>query len=151
MTARSAPLDRVVDGHLIRFDRATSARMADVRREDTAPELLVRSALARSGLRFRVRNRDLPGSPDIANRSKHWAVFVHGCYWHRHPGCKRATTPKRNAEFWLAKFEANVRRDARAKAELEQLGFRVFTIWECVAEQPRRLQRVVSSVRKLSC
>ena len=115
-------------------DAATSRRMADVRQKDTTPELAVRQALTMLGLRYRVRNRDLPGSPDIANRSRRWAVFVHGCFWHRHPGCVRTTTPKRNRVFWIRKFEANVARDARAVAELQKRGFRVITIWECETE-----------------
>ncbi len=105
--------------------------MAGIRQKNTSPELAVRRILTSLGLRYRVNNRDLPGSPDIANRAKRWAVFVHGCYWHRHPGCKKATTPKRNREFWVAKFEANITRDARAVAKLKELGYRVVTIWEC--------------------
>lgn len=112
-------------------DAATSRRMADVRQKDTTPELAVRRALTLLGLRYRVRNRDLPGSPDIANRSGRWAVFVHGCFWHRHPGCVRTTMPKRNRALWIKKFEGNVMRDVRAIAALRKLGFRVITIWEC--------------------
>jgi DNA mismatch endonuclease (patch repair protein) len=136
-------LVRVVDGHEIRFDRETSRRMAGVRQQDTTPELLVRRALARHGLRFRTRNRDLAGSPDIANRRGRWVVFVHGCYWHRHAGCKRATTPKRNAAFWIAKFDANVARDARARRALVRVGYRVAVIWECEAENAPRLDALI--------
>ena len=82
------------------------------------------------GHRYRVRNRDLPGSPDVANRSRRWAVFVHGCYWHRH-GCKATTTPKRNRAFWEAKFARNVERDAESAAALRKLGFTVVVVWEC--------------------
>jgi len=130
---------RVVDGHRITFDAKTSARMAGVRRAGTAPELAVRAALRALGLHYRVENRDLPGSPDVANRIHRWAVFVHGCYWHRHAGCRRATTPKRNAAFWCAKFDANVARDARARAALRRLRFRVVTIWECQTSSARNL------------
>jgi DNA mismatch endonuclease (patch repair protein) len=136
--------ERVVDGHRIRFDEATSRRMAGIRQRDTKPEQLVRRALAALGLRFRTHNRDLPGSPDIANRAKRWAVFVHGCYWHRHSGCKRATTPKRNTAFWIAKFSANVARDARARRALVARGFRVLTIWECATASDARLARSVA-------
>jgi len=125
-------------------DAATSRRMADVRQRDTTPELAVRRALTMLGLRYRVRNRDLPGSPDIANRTRKWAVFVHGCFWHRHPGCVRSTTPKRNRAFWKKKFEANVERDARAVAALRERGFRVVTVWECETEvDPARLVRLL--------
>lgn len=122
---------RVIDGRRVVTDRATSERMAGIRQKDTAPEFAVRRALAAHGLRFRTHNRDLPGSPDVANRNRKWAVFVHGCYWHRHAGCSKATTPKRNRDFWISKFEANVARDARARAELESLGFDVLVVWEC--------------------
>lgn len=122
---------REVDGHLLVFDSHTSQRMAGVRQKNTSPELAVRRALTALGLRYRINNRDLPGSPDIANRSQRWAVFVHGCYWHRHEGCHRATTPKRNRDFWVAKFAANVARDARALAALQDLGYVTVVIWEC--------------------
>jgi DNA mismatch endonuclease (patch repair protein) len=122
---------RVIDGRRVVTDRATSERMAGIRQKDTAPELAVRRVLVAHGLRFRTHNRDLPGSPDVANRKRKWAVFVHGCYWHRHAGCSKATTPKRNREFWISKFEANVARDARARAELQALGFDVLVVWEC--------------------
>jgi DNA mismatch endonuclease (patch repair protein) len=104
--------------------------MGRVRQKATLPELLVRSALAELGQRYRLQNRDLPGSPDLANRRARWAIFVHGCFWHRH-GCSATTTPTRNRDFWEAKFARNVARDARAIAALEELGYRVIVIWEC--------------------
>lgn len=127
----SARTRREIDGYWVVSDVATSARMGGIRQQHTAPELAVRRILAALGLRYRVHNRDLPGSPDVANRARAWAVFVHGCYWHRHEGCKRTTTPKRNREFWEAKFAANVARDARAMRELDALGYHVVTVWEC--------------------
>ena len=120
--------------HLV-TDPSTSARLGRIRPADTKPELAVRRILTELGHRYRVRNRDLPGSPDIANRSRKWAVFVHGCFWHRHAGCGRATTPKRNAEFWIEKFETNRRRDRRVRAALRRMGFVVVTVWECEVEQ----------------
>ncbi len=134
------------DGHTIRFDEDTSVRMAGIRRKDTKPELVVRRILHRLGHRYRVNNRDLPGSPDIANRVRRWAVFVHGCYWHRHPGCSRSTTPKRNAAFWLAKFEANVARDARTQHALVELGYHVVTVWECETEDEAGLARSLQTL-----
>jgi DNA mismatch endonuclease, patch repair protein len=122
---------RTVDGHVIILDADSSRRMAGIRQKDTAPELAVRKMLVAEGANYRVRNKDLPGNPDVANRKRRWVIFVHGCYWHRHPGCKMATTPRRNADFWIAKFGANVRRDANAVAELELAGFRVLVVWEC--------------------
>ena len=121
-------------------DATTSARMARVRQHGTAPEILVRRACSDLGVRYTTRNPDLPGSPDLANRSRAWAIFVHGCYWHRHDGCRLATTPKTNAPFWLAKFAANVARDAKARGALRRRGFRVLTLWQCEAENTPRLE-----------
>lgn len=104
--------------------------MGLVRQKGTRPELMVRRLLAELGHRYRLTNRDLAGSPDIANRQKAWAVFVHGCFWHRH-GCKATTTPARNREFWEAKFARNVARDRRSIEALEAAGFEVVVIWEC--------------------
>lgn len=108
-----------------------SALMRRVRQRNTPAELQVRRVLHAVGGRFRANVRDLPGSPDIANRVKRRAIFVHGCYWHRHQGCSRATLPSRNREFWQAKFADNVRRDRRKEQELRAFGFEVLTIWEC--------------------
>lgn len=123
-----------------------SALMSRVRQSGTAPELAIRAVATKLGLRYRIVNRDLPGSPDIANRSKKWAVFVHGCFWHRHPHCSKATMPKRNAAFWSAKFDANSARDARVASDLRRLGYRVIVIWECQigkSEARRALARLV--------
>src|SRR5687768_13330933 len=88
-----------------------SRLMGRVRQRGTTPELAVRSALRQLGVSYRLNARELPGSPDVANRSKRFAVFVHGCYWHRHPGCRLTTTPSTNVDFWLEKFSANQARD----------------------------------------
>jgi DNA mismatch endonuclease (patch repair protein) len=127
------------EGHLLLVDDATSARMGLVRQRGTSPELVVRATLRALGHRFRSSNRDLPGSPDVANRRRRWAVFVHGCFWHRH-GCKATTTPGRNREFWEAKFQRNIERDRRSLDALEALGYTVVVIWEC--ETKRDAERV---------
>ncbi len=123
-----------------------SRRMHNVRRTGTNPELAVRKIASSLGLRYRTINRNLPGSPDLANRSKRWAVFVHGCYWHRHGGCPRTSTPKSNRKFWQAKFQRNVQRDRAAIRALRHLGFDVVVIWECesrdVEELVKRLGRL---------
>lgn len=124
------PRYRRREGHLLLVDDATSERMALVRQRGTRPELVVRAALTALGHRFRLSNRDLPGSPDLANRARGWAVFVHGCFWHRH-GCKATTTPGRNGAFWEAKFQRNIERDRRALEALAAAGYRVVVIWEC--------------------
>jgi DNA mismatch endonuclease, patch repair protein len=121
----------------LELDEATSRRLSKQLQHGTKAELIVRRIAHGLGLRFRVHNRDLPGSPDLANRSRHWAIFVHGCYWHSHRGCERATLPKRNREFWKAKFEANRARDARAIKRLRAEGFRVMTVWECELKRPK--------------
>jgi DNA mismatch endonuclease (patch repair protein) len=121
-------------------DAETSARLGRIRQSDTKPELVVRQILHALGARFRTHARDLPGSPDISNRARHWAIFVHGCFWHRHTDCLKATTPKRNAEFWRAKFDANVARDARAVADLRARGYRVLTVWECETRELAKLR-----------
>jgi DNA mismatch endonuclease Vsr len=108
-----------------------SERMGRVRQYGTMPELVVRRLLSEAGLHYRTRNRDLPGAPDLANRRRRWAVFVHGCFWHRHPHCPKASFPKSNADFWSAKFRRNVQRDARTIAALKQLGFSTAVFWEC--------------------
>ncbi len=111
--------------------------MGRIRQSGTAPEIIVRRAVATLGLRYTVRNRDLPGSPDLANRSRRWAIFVHGCYWHRHEGCHKATTPRSNTEFWLNKFSRNIARDEAARVELQRRGYRVLTFWQCELETSR--------------
>ena len=147
-----ALLRRRVGKHHIVYDQRTALRLARFGHEATGPEKLVRHYLTGEGLGFRTRNRDLPGSPDLANRSQRWVVFVHGCFWHRHANCARSTVPTRNRDFWLAKFRANRRRDRRVVSELEQAGYTVALVWECEARQPallrRRLARVVGAVRR---
>lgn len=108
-----------------------SANMSKVRSKDTGPELLVRSIAHRMGLRFRLYRRDMPGTPDLVFPRYKLAVFVHGCFWHRHPCCIRATTPSTRRVFWEKKFAATVERDARQTRALEDLGWRVLVLWEC--------------------
>jgi DNA mismatch endonuclease (patch repair protein) len=123
----------------LEVDEATSKRLGRIRQSNTKPEQLVRKLLAASGLRFRKENRDLPGSPDVANRRARWAIFVHGCFWHAHRGCPKATVPKRNTAFWEAKFAANRARDARAVRELRRLDYSVLVVWECELLHPAQL------------
>jgi DNA mismatch endonuclease (patch repair protein) len=105
--------------------------MARIRSSNTSPEIALRRELHRLGLRFTLGNKKLPGKPDLVFPRHRAVVFVHGCFWHRHPGCNIATTPKSNTVFWQEKFDRNVARDARVIGELEQLGWRVFVAWEC--------------------
>ncbi|WP_130587179.1 very short patch repair endonuclease [Qipengyuania flava] len=111
---------------------ARSRMMAGIRSGNTKPELLVRKYLHAVGFRYSLRKRrDLPCQPDIVLPKYRAAVFVHGCFWHRHQNCRYATTPKSNAEFWSEKFRANVERDNRCEADLTRMGWRVNTVWEC--------------------
>jgi len=105
--------------------------MSRIKGRDTKPEMIVRSILHRAGYRFRVHRRDLPGTPDIVLPKHRLAIFVHGCFWHRHPGCKYAYTPKSQVEFWEHKFRENVKRDQRKRMALEDAGWKVIVIWEC--------------------
>lgn len=127
-------------------DAATSARLSRVRRTDTKAERVVRSALVKAGLLARGRGRGLPGSPDIANRADKWAVFVNGCFWHGHQGCRRATIPKHNRGFWEAKFRSNRRRDLRVSSALRRAGWTVLTVWECRALRPDMLEAEVRRI-----
>jgi DNA mismatch endonuclease, patch repair protein len=108
--------------------------MKSIQGVDTVPERLVRRYLHAVGLRFRCHVRTLPGSPDLIFPSRRIAVFVHGCFWHRHPGCRFAATPATRPEFWRAKFAANNARDRAAEDRLTSLGWQVMTIWECEAK-----------------
>ncbi|MGN6103073.1 MAG: very short patch repair endonuclease [Devosia sp.] len=112
-------------------DSARSALMGRVRQRSTAAELSVGQILRRLGASYRLNVTSLPGSPDFANKSRQWAVFVHGCFWHHHEGCRRATIPKTNSTAWITKFRTNQERDARAIRELRSCGFTVAIVWEC--------------------
>lgn len=109
--------------------------MAGIRGKDTQPELKMRSALFAAGFRYRLHQRDLPGSPDIVFSRYRAVLFVHGCFWHRHVGCRYTTNPKSNGDFWRLKFEANISRDARNLFMLRQSGWRVGIVWECALKR----------------
>lgn len=105
--------------------------MAAVKGKDTKPELIVRKYLFSRGLRYRVNNRKLPGSPDIVLKKYKTVVFIDGCFWHGHEDCKYFRLPKSNVKFWKEKIERNIERDARNEADLKALGWRVIRVWEC--------------------
>lgn len=131
------------------IDSARSAQMALVKARDTKPEMTVRRALHAGGLRFRLHYRHLPGKPDIVLPSRRIAIFVHGCFWHRHsqPDCKLARLPKSRLDFWLPKLEGNRERDARNEAALREAGWDVRVIWECELGQPAKLTEFVDACR----
>jgi DNA mismatch endonuclease, patch repair protein len=108
--------------------------MSRIKGRDTRPEVQLRSLLHRRGFRFRLHSKDLPGKPDIILPRYRTVIFVHGCFWHRHSGCKNATLPTTRREFWLAKLEGNVARDAKNQRALEEEGWTVIVVWECELE-----------------
>lgn len=120
-----------------------SAIMSRIRSKDTRPELRVRKAAHAMGLRFRLHKKTLPGTPDLVFKSRRIALYVHGCFWHRHGGCRLATHPKSNVEFWAAKFDRNVSRDAMVKHDMDALGWRVVVIWECETKNPVKLPSII--------
>lgn len=130
---------------------ARSRLMAAVRVQNTAPELLVRKALRSIGVRYSLHPKSLPGRPDICVSSQKLAIFVHGCFWHRHANCRKATSPKTRSGFWTEKFLANVARDKRKTRELRKLGWSVLVIWECQCRDTDRLRsrltRIVDQLR----
>lgn len=115
--------------------------MSRVKGQDTKPEKVVRSILHRLGFRFRLHVANLPGKPDIVLPKYRTVIFVHGCFWHRHTGCKRATTPASNTEYWKKKFLKNIERDFKNKVSLESLGWKVLIVWECELQDMPKLIR----------
>lgn len=109
--------------------------MSQIRSTDTSPEIGVRRFLHRHGFRYRLHVRTLQGSPDIVLARYRTAIFVNGCFWHRHPGCRFAYSPKSRVEFWETKFRSNVERDDRARAELQARDWTVLTVWECETDE----------------
>jgi len=102
-----------------------------IKGKDTKPEMAVRSVCHEMGLRYRLHRKDLPGTPDLVFPKHQLCIFVHGCFWHRHPGCKYAYTPKSRLDFWLTKFTRNVQRDLTVQEALQALGWKVVIVWEC--------------------
>lgn len=123
--------------------RTRSAIMSKVRSKNTKPEIEVRRALHKAGFRFRLHRPDLPGKPDLVFPRHRLALFVHGCFWHRH-GCNRTTMPATNTEFWFNKFCRTLERDRRALKELEAIGWASAVIWECQIEAG--ISRLVESL-----
>ena len=123
-----------------------SWNMSRIKGKDTKIEVEVRKYLFSKGYRFRKNDKRYPGKPDIVLPKYHVAIFVHGCFWHRHEGCKDATTPKTRTEFWLEKFDKNVKKDQIKQEKLRELGWKVIVIWEC--ELKRSFQETMDKVEK---
>ena len=123
-----------------------SWNMSRIRGRDTGPEIILRSLLHRAGYRFRLHDRKLPGRPDIVLSKYRTAILVHGCFWHRHEGCRNATTPSTRRDLWQEKFDGNVARDQANEERLIDLAWRVIVVWEC--ELKKDPEGVLQSINK---
>jgi DNA mismatch endonuclease, patch repair protein len=126
-----------------------SWNMSRIRGKNTAPEKRVRSLLHRLGYRFRLHGKKLPGRPDVVLAKHKTVIFVHGCFWHRHRGCKNCTTPTNRREWWLTKLNGNAARDKVHQRALRKLGWRTTTVWECQTEKPKTLDLLGARLAKL--
>ncbi|TAU02187.1 very short patch repair endonuclease [Rhizobium ruizarguesonis] len=120
--------------------------MAQVHGKNTKPEKAVRRELHRLGFRFRLHRANLPGKPDIVLPKYRTAIFVHGCFWHRHPGCSKASTPQSNSSFWSEKFARNVERDLQTAHLLRNAGWDVRVVWECETKKQSTLELTIFSL-----
>ena len=123
-----------------------SRNMAAIRSKDTKPEVYLRKKLFAKGYRFRKNVNSLPGHPDIWLAKYNTVVFIHGCFWHRHKGCKYAYTPKSRIEFWNEKFEKNVRRDVTVMEQLESMNIKTIVIWECTIKKMQKSDEIFDDV-----
>lgn len=121
--------------------------MRAVKGANTGPELTVRKALWRAGLRYRLHAKALPGKPDIIFPSKRIALFVHGCFWHGHEGCSRHRIPKTRTEYWTAKIARNQARDGQVRLKLEALGWTVLVVWECEIKKAGKLDELAQTIK----
>lgn len=108
-----------------------SKRMSLIKNKDTKPEMVVRRLTHSMGYRYRLHKKDLPGCPDLAFTGRRKVIFVHGCFWHRHPGCKNDRPPKTRADFWLPKLKSNRMRDLKNQNKLRETGWNILVVWEC--------------------
>ncbi len=123
------------------------ANMAAIHSEDTKPEMMVRRYLWHKGFRYRINDKRLPGRPDIVLSSYHTVIFIHGCFWHAHEGCKHFRVPKTNQAFWEAKFARNKERDLRDHEQLRRMGWNILTIWECqLRDHPQETLQDIENV-----
>jgi DNA mismatch endonuclease, patch repair protein len=122
--------------------------MAAIKGKNTKPEMYIRKYLYHNGFRYRLHDKALLGKPDIVLRKYKTAIFVHGCFWHRHSGCKNAVTPKSNTEFWEKKLNGNVIRDKKNHQELTKLGWNVIVIWECQIKIESLLKDLLTKIKK---
>lgn len=124
----------------IKSPEKRSENMAAIRSKNTRPEIYFRKLLFAQGYRYSLYSEKVPGHPDIYLRKYNTAIFIHGCFWHRHAGCKYAYMPKSRIEFWQKKFEANVERDSVVRMELQDKGIKCLIVWECTIKRMKRSQ-----------
>lgn len=124
--------------------------MRAIRGKDTKPEVIVRKFLHAAGFRFRLHEKDLPGKPDIILPRYKTVIFVHGCFWHQHPGCKFASVPESNSDFWKKKLTANVERDQTNISRLKNAGWHCVVIWECMTKDSRALESITEELHNLT-
>lgn len=125
----------------MRMGMNRSENMRRIRSKNTAPEMAVRSLAHRLGYRYRLHRKDIPGKPDLVFPGRRKVIFIHGCFWHQHPGCREGRPPKSNTAYWLPKLERNMERDKAALAELTAAGWDVLVIWECETRNAESLAR----------
>lgn len=144
----ASPARRKTAKQIGKVDESTRRKMSAVRQSNTAPEIAVREALEHLGLSYLANVSDKPGSPDILLAEDDIVVFVHGCFWHRHPHCKKATTPKRNRRYWVSKFKDNEDRDSRVIQQLKEIGYSSIVIWQCETTRDTALRfTIVERIR----
>lgn len=128
-------------------DKQTRSRMmSGIRAKNTKPELVIRQALHTRGFRFRLHSKNVPGRPDLVFPRYRAVVLVHGCFWHRHPGCRYAATPSTRPEYWQDKFRGNVARDKEVRMALLESGWRIATVWACTLRTGRQVQEVAEAL-----
>ncbi|MBA4317990.1 MAG: very short patch repair endonuclease [Flavobacterium sp.] len=127
---------------------ARSRNMAAIKSKNTKPEIVLRKMLHANGLRFRLHRKDLPGKPDIVLPKYKTVIFVHGCFWHRHKNCKRASTPKSNIKYWIEKFKYNIERDLRIKNKLKSYKLNVLIVWECQTNEKNTFLEIINKIKK---
>lgn len=132
----------------IKSPEERSKNMAAIHSKNTKPEIYFRKLLFAQGYRYSLNSKNIPGHPDIYLRKYNTAIFVHGCFWHRHSGCKYASVPETRAEFWNKKFKANQKRDCVVKEELREQKIKCLIVWECTIKQMKRNECIVKEYLK---
>ena len=128
-----------------------SWNMSRIRSKNTQPEMIVRKMLHKNGIRYRLHVKDLPGKPDLSNKKKKFAVFVNGCFWHRHKGCKDFVVPKTRTEWWIEKINKNVERDKNNIKKLKNRKWKIFVVWECELKTEKMEHTLFNLYEKITC